>query len=124
MDYDAFYFGAVGTAGHYFWTTTGQRLVLTAPPDLNLPWETVDGSLLPKDTRMQGHGQFHIKDKWVVLSIHDYTVDARPGSHSTFFLRGGYRNVTMVLQELREYPFFAGILDRIGELDILVIEEE
>jgi len=124
MDYDAYYFGPVDRAGHYFWTTTGQRLISTLPSDLDLPWEQIDGTLLPKDSQEQGYGQFHIKSPWVALSIHDYTEDPRPGSHSTFFLRGGYRNITMLLDELRLYPFFATILDRIGELRIVIVEEE
>jgi len=123
MDYDAYYFGVMDEAGHYFFSAQGLRLPFRIPADLGLPWEQIDGPLLPKDHTKQGHGQFHIKDKWVAISIHDYTVDRRPGSHSTFFLRGGYRNVTMVLEELYLYPFFVRVLDRIGELDILVIEE-
>lgn len=123
MDYDAFYFGTVDNAGHYFFTTTGQRLPMMMAADVNIPWNEFDTGLLPKDHAAQGHGQFHIKGSWVAISIHDYTVDPRPGSHSTFFLRGGYRNVSMLLEELRTYPFFASILDRIGDLDIVVIEE-
>ena len=123
MDYDAYYFGVVDNAGHYFFSATGQRLPHRIPDDLNLPWEAIDGPLLPKNHTAQGDGQFHIKDRWVALSIHDYTVDKRPGSHSTFFLRGGYRNVTMMLEELRLYPFFAEILDRLGDLHIVIIEE-
>jgi hypothetical protein len=122
-DRDAYYFGPSDESGHFFWTTTGQYLGFMRPVDLDLPWENVDGSLLPKDRYEQGRGQFHIKDRWVALSIHDYTVDPRRGSHSTFFLRGGYRNVPMMLEELRMYQFFANILDRIGELNIIIVEE-
>jgi hypothetical protein len=120
VDYSAYYFGCVDNIGHYFWNTEGQRLSLVLPADLGLPWEHVDQNLLPKKPRNQGDGLFHMKDRWVALSVHDYTVDSRPGSHSTFFLRGGYRNVTMMLEELRLYPFFAKILDRIGEMHIIL----
>lgn len=123
MDYSAYYFGAVDEFGHCFWTTEGVRMPFATPEDLGLPWDDVINTLLPHHSNKQGDGMFHIKGAWTAISVHDYTADSNPGSQSTFFLRGGYRNVTMMLEELRLYPFFARVLDRIGQMAV-VIEHE
>lgn len=83
----AYYFGCIRESGHYLWTGDLERIGHHQWPSL-LPWpvEVVDTGLCPKD-RDWGSAQVTHKDGWTALSFWDWSVDTRPGSHSTFLFR-------------------------------------
>src|SRR5579862_26022 len=97
-----FYFGPWDQAGHYM------RSDDHPPQDLEgwravshftytNPWgRSIDGSLAPPDTHMEGFARVHHKDGWTALSFWDRTIDSRPGSHSTYLAEGYYTFDQMV----------------------------
>ena len=84
---DAFYFGCVGTSGHYLHTPdlrTASRAGPFTPAML-------DTHYCPNPaTREQPEGVARLThfDGWTVLAFWDRSVDTRGNSHSTFVLRG------------------------------------
>jgi len=113
-EYEALYFGAAGSVGHYLWAPTGEKLYGWLPSSYGLPWDHIDGPLLPRTSAQQGHGLMHREQDWTALSIHDYTVDHRPGSHATFFLNRDVISFAEAVGALCAWPFLASVFDRIG----------
>lgn len=98
---DIYYFGCWMESGHYLWRAEGRSA--RHGEDRVLPWPQLDGTLPPADRRPvrkegsypevereapQGHAALHHKGGWTAISFWDRSVDSRPGSSSTFFIRG------------------------------------
>ena len=80
-----FYFGVLDH-GHFMYEP-GDSLYLR---ELAQPWgEDVDGDLCPTSYE-NGLALLHHKDGWTALSFRDQSGDTRPGSHSTFLVRGTF----------------------------------
>lgn len=80
------YFGCWNDVGHLLYDQHGQyvrREVLDLLVAIG-----IDGAFRPTTCKEHGAGQFTWLGNITILSIHDYSVDSRPGSHSTFVLPG------------------------------------
>lgn len=115
------YFGCWHTPGHHFWRVTMRKVWGSHRETFALtPWaERVDGGLTPRRSAVQGTAALHHSDGWTALSIHDYTVDSRPGSHSTFLMPGMLTFVGMLSAAHHHFPT---VVDRIGP--IRLVEED
>lgn len=83
FDCQSFYFGCWQTSGHYF----HKRRMRTVHGAVNeVPWGYGVEKLMPK-AQIEGEAALHHKDGWTALSFADRSVDARPGSHSTFVFK-------------------------------------
>lgn len=82
---DAFYCGCWRQAGHYVFGP-GMRAV-HGIRERELA-KGLDAPYVPKDTYKQGAAKLTHLTGWTILAFADNTVDDRPGSHSTFALRG------------------------------------
>lgn len=84
------YLGCIDRAGHYLWSTKGEMLLATSEEFARrtLPWERIDGALTPKSSARQSGAMLHQAEGWTALSMHDYSIDRRPGSNATFLLPG------------------------------------
>jgi hypothetical protein len=81
-----FYFGYID-GGHHMYEP-GNSLYLMR---LETPWGSYpDGTLCPEKTYENGLALLHHKDGWTALGFWDQSGDSRPGSHSTFLVRGIY----------------------------------
>lgn len=86
---DVVYYGCQREAGHYFFlhdNGTPQRRCDFLPDEITKDYH-VDGGYVPKSGQ-QGEAALHHVDGWTVVAFADYGVDHRPGSHSTFIVRG------------------------------------
>jgi hypothetical protein len=115
------FFGTVDHPGHYFWGPDGRMLRGWSGTPLGLPWGSIDGRLTPVSDTTQGAALLHVLDGWSALSIHDYSVDKRPGSNSTFFISEEYHELEHFLRRFGEWPedsFFAKRLAQIGPIHL------
>jgi len=71
----------------------------------------LDGKLTPRRDRGQGAAALHYRGDWTALAIHDYTVDHRGGSHSTFVMPGALSFEAMLAAAHHHFP---SVVDRIG----------
>lgn len=89
---DAFYFGVwPGTDHGHFLYAEGSNGLYFKPYLEVLPFKLheLDSTFCPKTTRQQGAAKLRWPHKeWTTLAFWDQTGDSRPGSHSTFVLRG------------------------------------
>ena len=85
-----YYFGCWQGAGHDLHTVTGSRISMYAvPADFPCAVTTLDGGFLPpRLPQVEGQGILVHLNGWTILSFWDRSVDTRPGSCSTFVLRG------------------------------------
>ena len=102
-DPDAYYFGCHRDLGHFLWLPGMQRqrgdwLELMRNIALWFGVRNIDGGLCPGyDPRGYGHNEYAqgyakltYAAPWTALAFWDRTIDHRPGSNSTFILRGNY----------------------------------
>ena len=102
-----FYFGFLGSGHHMY--EPGEELYLR---NLETPWGSYpDGTLCPEKTWENGLALLHHKDGWTALAFWDFSGDSRPGSHSTFLVRGTYAFDEML--ELCKAQW-SGVFARIG----------
>lgn len=119
---DTFYFGckkSIG-AGHYLFEPGMKEVRLYWLNSEKFPFslKTIDGGFLPKRSEMdtrQGHKDCqgitkltHSKG-FTIISFDDNSVDTRPGSHSTFIIKGELE-FSDVLAKAREA--FPEVFDR------------
>lgn len=97
-----FYFGPWDQAGHHIRregdqpTSLEERRAVSNFTRTN-PWgHGIDTALCPRDTQAEGAAAIHYRDGWTALSFWDYTVDSRPGSHSTYLAQGDFTFEQMV----------------------------
>jgi len=103
-----FYFGPWQQVGHYM--RSDDHLPKDSEGYRKLhgftksnPWGyEVDGGLCPKG-ESEGVAAIHHKDGWTALSFWDYTVDTRPGSHSTYLAEGDFNFEQMVQMAMRRF---------------------
>lgn len=101
MSVPAYYFGAIGGAGHYLFGPDGAPFYVRAAKT-DLPWteEQIDCKLIPHlktcreycgcSSGPQGRAALTHKDGWTALGFCDRSVDRRGGSNSNFLMRGTY----------------------------------
>lgn len=90
-----YYFGCINQPGHYMWHPRNQQQVRAT---LNQPWgDHIDCRVFDTSPMKYKAGRIHHvqKDGWSLLYFADYSVDNRPGSHSTFCI-----NKLMTAEEL------------------------
>ncbi len=82
------YFGCLGDAGHYLRDKTKPHHA--QPRYSSTAWgNQLDGGIFADSKRHWEDGVVHHaqKDGWSVVYWADYSVDTRPGSHSTFVVQ-------------------------------------
>lgn len=108
-----FYFGPWDQAGHHMRSANRptdrsmdlEELRAESNFTRTNPWGyEVDGDLCPKNTG-QGLAMVHHKDGWTALSFWDYTVDHRPGSHSTYLTEGTFTFEEMVAMAKERFAY-------------------
>lgn len=96
---DAYYFGVLDDSGHEYHAPGDEYLPRDEEKQIVWQPEEIDGCLQPgchknrwghweHGSQKQGPAVLHYKDGWTALSFWDRSGDSRPGSHSTFILRG------------------------------------
>jgi hypothetical protein len=88
-DVDAYFFGCWKDLGHHLWLPGMQSMLLSKTGWVNP--RRIDGAYAIRSqhgiTRYFGQDD-PVPSGWTVLTMHDFTVDTRPGSHATFAVRG------------------------------------
>jgi len=93
-----YFFGCWKTHGHYLKDHTGKSLNYS---NNSLPWDKIDGTLCPDDTRKQGIVKIHHKNGWTAAAFWDYSIDHRSGSNSVLFVED-ILDITEVISEFEE----------------------
>lgn len=111
---ETYYFGCWRESGHYLWTPNMARpqgCPFGYPEKLNgryLDCGFCPGIIVYKDGRISdsknvpdGQAAVVHVDDWTVLSFWDKSVDHRPGSHSTYLIRGthAFENAVIIARE-------------------------
>lgn len=99
-----YYFGCIRDKGHYMWHPRTQQHVQAT---LNQPWGyRIDGGVFPTkpDTLGAGVIQYVAKDGWSLICFADYSVDSRPGSHSTFLAHAKASADQLVVWAKNQWP--------------------
>lgn len=81
------YFGCLSGPGHYLRDKTKSHW--EQPRHSSTPWGVqIDGGVFDSSPRKWQAGAVHHaqKDGWTLVYWADYSVDSRPGSHSTFVI--------------------------------------
>jgi hypothetical protein len=89
------YFGCDNKeSGHYLWKSGQDHLVRcerelgTDRMGLGFDFHMLDGGFLPYVSLKQGEAYLTHFGNWTIVSFADFSVDSRPGSHSTFLCYG------------------------------------
>lgn len=88
---EVYYFGCDNNqSGHYLFAEDQGRSLYGSRAAAIVPWwKQLDAGFAPKGHQVEGVARLtHTLDGWTVLSFWDRSVDTRPGSHSTFLIRG------------------------------------
>lgn len=92
---EALYMGCYLDSGHHPWDENMERVHWkwnAEVPVEGIPWgPELDNGLCPgHSASREGIAALHHKDGWTALAFWDRSVDTRPGSHSTFCIKGTY----------------------------------
>lgn len=101
-----YYCGCRVEKGHYIWPSDGGRSRLYFKQfSESAPFEHLDDDRWqPRSTRAEGAALLSHVDGWTVFGFHDYSIDSRPGSHSTFAARGIHSAEVMEQEARRLFP--------------------
>lgn len=104
-----YYFGCVGQCGHFLHHPETGRV---RPTDREVhPWGyDIDGGIFQGSKQAWTAGLVHIqsKDGWTGISFADYSIDTRPGSHSTFVVEGEFSEEEILLAAKKQWPQIFG----------------
>lgn len=108
MSTDAYFFGCIGVAGHRLWARVqGMRLLESTrfPTEWGPNAQRLDGAY-PRSDGITVHltADDPLPPGWTVVTMNDYSVDHRPGSHATFVLRGRFDAPTAIARVRGEFP--------------------
>lgn len=83
------YFGCLKDSGHYLWSKASGYCAQVPFHEIKTmtPWGlSIDDGVFPSSPLRRRAGAVHHaqKDGWTLVYWADYSVDSRPGSHSTF----------------------------------------
>lgn len=98
---DVLYFGCIDRPGHYLWASAaGVPATLSRGDYRRDLLSRCDGLLCPTD-RTEGVVLKHFIHEYTAISFWDQSGDSRPGSSSTFFLKGihGYKYMLWAARE-------------------------
>ena len=101
---DAYYFGCWGDSGHFMFNRDGETAERNARAILPPPLRVPDATLTPKGPQIQGVALLHHVEGWTAISFWDRSVDSRPGSNSTFILRGTLTWDEVIEQSRAAFP--------------------
>jgi len=94
-----YYFGCSNVPGHYLIDHNGTRMNYS---ENDLPWDDIDGSLCPGDTREEGIVKLSFKDGWTAAAFWDYSIDSRGGSNSVLFAED-LLELSEIMTEFKEH---------------------
>ena len=108
MTPDAYFFGCIGEAGHRLWArdpTSHAILPVRFPAEWGPNALKLDGGY-PRDDGVTVHltADDPLPPGWTVVTMHDCSVDHRPGSHATFVLRGRFDEATAIAMVRGAFP--------------------
>ncbi len=106
MDKKLLYFGCIGGKEHYLWP---QFETIKIPGINSHLLQSLDGTFTPGNTNTQGLYQVSIVPPVMIVSWHDYSVDSRPGSHSTF-IGYGYLSAQEIIEAAKK--LFPDVMSR------------
>lgn len=93
-----FYFGCLDRPGHFLYDHNGKNIGFS---NKNLPWDQLDGTLCPEDTRKEGIVKFHHANGWTAAAFWDYSIDHRQGSNSVLIVED-LIDISEVIGEFKE----------------------
>lgn len=99
-----YYCGQRGRNGHYNWSSdglTGYSLSRLAP---DAPFEHLDDPDRWCGREGEGIAKLTHADGWTVFGFREYSLDTRPGSHSTFAAKGTHTSEDMEREGRRLFP--------------------
>lgn len=120
MTLDAYFFGCIGMVGHRLW---GKEPGAFYHHQVRFPDEwgrwalRIDGAY-PR--RVDGGISVYLTDDdplapgWTVVTMDDYSVDKRPGSHATFVLRGRFDEADAIARVRETFPELCARLVAMG----------
>jgi hypothetical protein len=99
------YFGCIDRPGHYLWHLLHGRLSWR---EFRLtPWgDHIDGGVFGDSKSKHEAGRVHVqkKDGWTAVAWADYSVDRRPGSHSTFLVHADVTAEELIAMAREQWP--------------------
>lgn len=102
-----YYFGCIRDKGHHMWDPVSKRVMYRFDRDLNTPWgDSIDGGVFPTGpiTHKAGVIQHKIQDGWSIICFADYSIDDRPGSHSSFLVHTEASADQLVIWAKNQWP--------------------
>jgi hypothetical protein len=101
-----YYCGQRDDKGHYIWPSdTGSReFDFRRDCESDAPFENLDDDRWQPRTRREGAALLTHIDGWTIFGFHDYSIDDRMGSHSTFAARGTHTVEVMEQEARRLFP--------------------
>jgi len=105
---DAYFFGCVDEPGHYLWERREGSDSLwrcKPPPDWGPLWYRLDGGYARNDEiTVHLTSDDPLPAGWTVVTMNDYSVDGRQGSHATFVLEGRFDRASAIARVREEFP--------------------
>ena len=116
---DVLYFGCIERAGHYLWASSDGVPVRLSRGDYRRDLlSRFDGVLCPTD-RTEGVVLKHFIHGHTAVSFWDSSGDSRPGSSSTFFLKGDHGYQYTIAAARQAFP---EVFERFKGRFVLVLE--
>lgn len=100
------YFGCIDRAGHYLFHPVRGDLSWQETKD-GTPWsDNIDGGLFGDSRRKWEAGIVHTCKKagWTGIAWADYSIDTRPGSHSTFVVAADITTEQLLQLSRQQWP--------------------
>ena len=104
-----YYFGCIGRAGHYLHSPKDKPLSMSRNEEKQLgqPWgDHIDAQVFLSSREHHRPGKVHhtTKGGWSLVYFADYSVDTRPGSHSTFIAPAVVDAATLIQWAREQWP--------------------
>lgn len=103
----SYYFGLWSgtTSGHFLYDKEGSRSHrVSALEKVPFSLAELDSGFCPKSTQRQGVAKLSWEKNWTILAFWDQTGDSRPGSHSTFLVKGPHKFEAALAQKRAAFP--------------------
>jgi hypothetical protein len=100
-----YYCGQRARDGHYIWPSDGSDYQLSMEKvEPEAPFEDLDDPDRWCGRHEQGLAKLTYIEGWTVFGFREYSLDTRPGSHSTFAAKGTYTAAEMESEARRLFP--------------------
>lgn len=109
-------------AGHYLWLPGMRGYPEDRKHNRSVnpwgigPWQHLDSKTLHPATNNTGEALLTQQDGWTALGIEDRTCDSRPGSHSTFAIKGTYDFDAALALAREHFPQVISRIERVSPI--------